>query len=159
MKKIFIPLFLLANIILSHAQNCTPDPQYVAQGPGVYPDSIVGLPPAYTCQFYSAVITVVVPYDTVNDLGNGHFYTIIDSAVLVSVDDLPPNFSYSCEPPSCNFPGGTAGCIVLFGLPDPVDTGEYIPVGNVFGYIDAFPGIGFPFAKIDYYIIDINLDG
>lgn len=159
MKKIYTAIVILAMAFQSFAQNCTPDPQYVIEGPGVYPDSLVGLPPAYTCQAYSAVITVVVPYDTVIDLGSGPDTTIIDSAVLKSVDDLPPGFWYACEPPNCNFPGGTAGCIVLMGLASPSDTGVYIPVGNVLGYIDAYPGLGLPFAKIDYYIIDINTGG
>lgn len=155
MKKLcFLPFFLLSVLFIT-AQNCTPDSQYVSEGPGVYPDSIVGLPPAYTCQPYSAVITIVVPYDTVY---NGQ-YMLIDSAVLKSVDDLPPNFSYACEPPDCNFPGGTAGCIVLTGFPALTDTGDYVPVGNVLGYVDAFPGAGIPFPKIDYYIIDINPGG
>lgn len=158
-KPIAVLFFFFVGFSLAYPQNCTPDPVYVLEGPGVYPDSLVGLPPAYTCQFYSAVITVVVPYDTTIDLGGGPFYTVVDSAVLQSVDDLPPNFSYSCEPPDCNFPGGTAGCILLYGNPDPADTGAYVPVGNVFGYIDAYPGVGFPFAKIDYYIIDISLGG
>ncbi len=155
MKKLFSLLFLFIKISFFSAQNCVPDSQYVVQGPGVYPDSIVGLPPAYTCQPYSGVITVVVPYDTIF---NGT-YMLIDSAVLKSVDDLPPNFSYSCEPPNCNFPGGTSGCILIFGSPQSADTGSYIPVGNVLGYVSAFPGVGLPYAKIDYYTIDINLGG
>ena len=134
MKFIFFSLFLLAVFIPAQAQNCTPDSLSVLEGPGVYPDSLVGLPPAYTCQPYNAVITIVVPYDTIY---NGQ-YMLIDSAVLVSVDDLPPGFSHSCEPPDCNFPGGTAGCILISGSPDPADTGQYVPIGNVFGYVDGW---------------------
>lgn len=159
MKKISALFLLFLNAGFAFAQNCSPDPQYFPEGPGVYPDSLVGLPPAFTCQPYSAVITVIVPYDTVVDFGSGPDTTIIDSVVLKTVDDLPPGFSHACEPPSCSFPGGTAGCIVITGFPDQADTGEYVPVGNVFGYVDAFPGFGLVFPKIDYYIIDINPGG
>lgn len=119
------------------AQNCTPDPQY-AGNPGIYPDSAAGyLPEACIGQAYSQVITVVLPTDTtvnqppLGDITLTMNYIRVDSVKIVIapgdtsgvLDDI--HFTYSCEPPSCQFPGGQSGCLLLSGNPVAGDEGHY----------------------------------
>ena len=106
MKKILLTLTLALAFIGAQAQ-CTPDPQYTAVG--IYPDELIGLSPATVGIAYNQNITIIVPSDTVY-LG---FSVIIDKIDLTSVTGLPTSFSYSCDPPSCSFPGGTIKCAAL----------------------------------------------
>ena len=62
-------MLLIVAFTFSGYSQCTPDPQFT-QG-GIYPDSATGLPPAFVGVAYDEVITVVVPQDTVVDLGLG----------------------------------------------------------------------------------------
>jgi len=142
------------------AQNCTPDPQYT--GTGVYPDTTENLDTAFVGQPYAQLVTTVVPLDTLFDLGGGNVIDLwVDSAVMTQVLGLPQGFGYVCEPPSCGFPGGTSGCILIIGNPDTVDVGHYDLQVDVVGYVTPKQGgsqIGpFDFLKIDYYFIKIML--
>ena len=111
MKKIFTLLFILYSITSNSQTACTPNPQYVL--PGMYPDSTIGLADGFVGQVYNEVITVIVALDTtVIVLGSPISVTIIDIE-LTSVTGLPANFSYSCDPTNCSFPGGSAGCILI----------------------------------------------
>ncbi len=69
MKKILFLLIILASF--GHegikAQSCTPDNQYTL--PGIYPDTLVGLPCAHTTVLYQTTITVITPTDSLFDLG------------------------------------------------------------------------------------------
>ena len=161
MKKSFVVLFFLLFGFLVKAQNgCTPDPQFVL--PGVYPDSATGLSNAYVGQNYSENITMVVPQDsTVIILGN---MEIIDIE-LVSVTGLPSSFSYTCDPPSCIFDGGTIACAELFSTipPDASMIGLYpIEFSTLTTVISADPITAALTGEIeqtdviDYYFIEIN---
>ena len=120
MKKILLTLILAFTFIGVHAQ-CTPDPQYVL--PGIYPDSTTGLVNGFVGQAYNEVITIVVPLDTT-------YQTIPVTFLDIELDTiigLPANFSYSCAPANCSFPGGSSGCISIFSTSNPTvaDTGLY----------------------------------
>ena len=119
MKKSLLLFILLAVGLFGsatlEAQNCIPDTNFT--NGGIYPDS---LPPACNNQLYEAVITVVVPADTVPP--GSPVPVPIDSVVLDEILGLPPGFTYSCEPPSCVFPGNSTGCVVLTGTPTSLDT-------------------------------------
>ncbi len=105
-------LSLLFSGFLS-AQMCTPDTSF--HTPGIYP---ANLPDGCVDGMYDAVITVVVPQDTlVNIPPFGSTTVPIDSIVLISVNNLHPGLSYQCGRPSCGFPGNTSGCIRLSGTP------------------------------------------
>jgi hypothetical protein len=120
MKKTLLTLTLTVITLFSSAQ-CTPDPQYI--GGGIYPDTITGLSDAIVGQPYYQLITIITPPDTVV-LG---FNATIDNIDLTNVTGLPPNFTYTCNPSSCSFPGGTTKCAEVFSTIDPTvsDIGLY----------------------------------
>ena len=155
-KILFVSTFLFS-AFFANAQ-CIPDPQYTA--PGIYPDTATGLALAYVDQSYSEDITVVTPTDTVVDILGQALQVTIDSISLTSVSGLPPNFSYSCNPPSCGFPGGTIKCAELYSLVDPsaADLGVYPIVFETTSYASNVPFLG-TFTQddiIDYYYIEIS---
>lgn len=114
MKKIATLLCLLFCFINSFAQICTPDGQYTI--PGIYPDSITGLPDAPLGSNYTTTITVIVPTDTTTDFpGVGIVTLTVNYFMIDSVIGLPPGFSYSCEPSNCQIAGGSSGCILISG--------------------------------------------
>jgi hypothetical protein len=110
MKKTLLTLTLALAFIGAQAQ-CTPDPQYTAVG--IYPDSATGLLPATVGIAYNQNITIIVPSDTVVDVLGNMVPVTIDKIDLTSVTGLPSSFSYSCNPSSCSFPGGTIKCAEL----------------------------------------------
>jgi len=109
-------LLILLSLLFSgfmSAQNCTPDTSY--HTPGIYP---ANLPDGCINQTYDAVITVVVPFDTlVNVPGFGNVRVPIDSIVLVNVNNMHSGLSYQCGVSSCGFPGNTSGCLRVSGTP------------------------------------------
>lgn len=99
---------LLAAAVEMQAQ-CVPDTEVQ----GLYsPTTAEGLPNAYIAQQYGAVISLNVPSDTAYLSYN---FTV-DSLVLTNVEGLPTGYTWQCSPPSCGFPGGEYGCILLTGL-------------------------------------------
>jgi len=121
MKKLLLILTFVCSVFLAHSQNgCTPDPQYV--GGGIYPDTITGLSDAYVGQSYNQLITIITPPDTTIGLT-----ATIDNIDLDFVTGLPPNFTYTCDPASCSFPGGSTKCAEVYSTIDPTvsDVGFY----------------------------------
>ncbi len=92
-----------------NAQVCTPDTAYTQ--PGIWPDGTQDFDTAYQCEPYTQILTVIVPVDS---FAQG-FDLWIDSIVLTGIGGLPPGMTYECEPPSCTFPGGTTGCVLISG--------------------------------------------
>jgi hypothetical protein len=154
MKKILLTLVLTIATIFASAQ-CMPDLQFTDAG--IYPDSATGLVNAYVGQNYSQNITIITPLDTsVASLGG--LTVTIDSINLTSVTGLPPNFAYTCDPPSCGFPGGTIKCAELYSTINPTtsDIGLYNITFETKTYVIA-PIVGAITQDdvIDYYYIEI----
>ena len=151
----FLSFALVASFV--NAQ-CTPDPQFSAAG--IYPDTSTGLAIAYVGQSYSQNITVITPTDTVVDVLGNPVQVTIDSISLMSVSGLPPNFTYSCDPPSCGFPGGTIKCAELYSTVNPIasDIGIYDIIFETTSYASNVPFIGTITQDdvIDYYYIEIS---
>lgn len=128
---------------------CTPDLSITI--PGIYPDSATGLPSGVVNQPYSEVIQARVLTDTTY---NG-FPAVISNITITGVTGLPPGLTYSCNPATCVFPGGSNGCLLLSGTPSVA--GIYnINVdleinGSVFGI--PVPPVA---QSLDYYVIEIN---
>lgn len=116
-QLIFTLICVFAFTGMANAQICVPDSS--VSGPGVYPAT---LPDVCANQPYSATITVVVPADTTIPTPIGNLTVPIDSIVLDSVVNLPPGFTYQCEPPSCGFQGGGSYCILVSGTTSVSDT-------------------------------------
>lgn len=142
-KIVLLFAFVLALQYWANAQ-CTPDPQYTQ--PGVYPEELA---PVCTNSPYSQVFTVVVPVDTF--VTSPFPMTIpIDSISLEALLGLPPGFSYVCSQPTCAFPGGTSGCIILTGT-TPATPGSYIIRSVTNAYVQA---LGSPIIQTDTSLMD-----
>lgn len=111
MKKILLSLTLIAATVAASAQ-CTPDPSVTS---GISPDTTTGMATAYVGSPYNEVFTFVVPQDTTYQ---GQTVTI-SYIQLDDVTGLPTNFTYSCNPSSCQFPGGTTKCAEVYSTTDP----------------------------------------
>ena len=124
MKKNILTLTLTVITIFASAQ-CTPDPQYV--GGGIYPDTITGLSDAIVGQPYNELITIITPTDTDLVVSGFPVNATIDNIDLTNVTGLPPNFSYTCNPASCSFPGGSTDCAEVYSTASPTiaDIGLY----------------------------------
>ena len=124
MKKTLLTLTLTIAVIFASAQ-CMPDPQYV--GGGIYPDTITGLSDAYVGQSYTQNITIITPPDTNIVVSGLPVNATITSIDLTNVIGLPPNFTYTCDPSSCSFPGGSTECAEVYSTINPTiaDVGVY----------------------------------
>ena len=156
MKKLILSIATLVAFTFSGYSQCTPDPQFTVGG--IYPDSATGLATAYVGVAYDEVITNVVPADTIIDLGLGPTSVPFVDVTLDNVTGLPPNFTYSCNPTNCVFPGNSSGCVNIYSTVNPSasDIGVYPLV------IDVTATVSIPFVGnqsqptvVDYYFIEI----
>ncbi len=156
MKKTLLFLTFAVAVVFASAQ-CTPDPQYTA--PGIYPDTAVGLAPAYVGVQYNENITIITPTDTTVDILGQMVGVTIDSINLTSVLGLPNGFEYACDPPSCGFPGGTIKCAELYSIipPDASQIGTHNIIFETTSYASNVPFVGVYQQDdvIDYYYIEI----
>lgn len=114
---------------------CTPDGTYTEAG--IYPDSATNFAAACVGVPYTQLITNVVPADTCAQILPAPAPCItfsMDSVVLVDVTGLPPGMSYSCNPSSCTYLGGSTGCAVISGTCN--TAGTY----NIVFTLDAYVG-------------------
>ncbi len=163
MKKILLVLIIAGSTIANGFAQCTPDPSFTL--PGIYPDTATGLADAYTGSSYSEVITVIVPSDTLvtNPItGTGTITVDISEIIMDSVNGMPNNFVYDCNPSNCEFPGGSTGCIAMYSTSDPTasDIGVY-PLKIYTTTNVTVPPFGLPASQVDTitsYFIEI-LDG
>ena len=158
MKKTLLTLTLALAFIGAQAQ-CTPDPQYTAAG--IYPDELTGLSPATVGIAYNQNITIIVPSDTSVVLipGSPAVNVTIDKIDLTSVTGLPSSFSYSCDPPSCSFPGGTTKCAELSSAaPTSSEIGLHQIKFKTTTYVSGVPFIGTTTQNdsIDYYYLQVS---
>ncbi len=154
MKKILTFTALLTLVaLLVQAQPCTPDTSFTS--PGIYPDSLTGIDTGYTGMPYNQVITVIIPVDTIVDIGSGPVLAMIDSVKLIKLTNLPGWAVISCDPPTCAFPGGETHCATISGTPNQTDTVVMDII--VLYYINIS---GFPFQQYDtiygYYTLVVD---
>lgn len=154
-KKLLFLSFTFAYVLASG--QCIPDPQFTA--PGIYPDTTIGLSDAFVGQAYIQNITIITPTDTIVDILGQSVSVDIDSITLTTVTGLPNGFTYSCDPPSCGFPGGTTKCAELYSTVNPTlsDIGVYNIVFETTSYASNVPFLG-TFQQddiIDYYYLNI----
>jgi len=156
MKKLILSFAAFVAFTFSAYSQCTPDPQFTVGG--IYPDSATGLATAYVGVAYDEVITNVVPADTIIDLGLGPTSVPFVDVTLDNVTGLPPNFTYSCNPTNCVFPGNSSGCVNIYSTVNPSasDIGIYPLVIDVTATVNV-PILG-PQSQptvVDYYFIEI----
>ena len=157
MKRLILTITI---IFSSHSlfSQCTPDTTITS--PNIYPDEITNLPEGYVGQPYVAQIDVLTPLDTSVSLSGLNVNVTIDNIELTSVSGLPNNFTYSCNPPTCIFPGGTYGCAEIFSTVDPTiaDIGYYPLTMTTSTLAINVPLIGSltQVDTVDYFYIDIS---
>ena len=156
MKKIiFSVLFAFVGSLALSAQ-CTPDTTMsgVIKAPAgskmdtVGSRPIVILPYAQVNQNYSEVLHFKIPKDTTY---NGISATV-DSVKLLNIMNLPSNFSLSCTPAGCVFPGESYGCAQLQGTPTTPDS---IELEVVIEFSVTIGGASAPIIDTlgDYYLV------
>ncbi|MBX7180999.1 MAG: T9SS type A sorting domain-containing protein [Bacteroidia bacterium] len=97
-------------IVIDAASSSGCTPSLTGPGGDIVPDTIVNLAVATQGTPYSATIQVYVPSDTVvPGLGN----LPIQDFTLDNISGLPAEFSYSSNPATGVFPGGSAACLDL----------------------------------------------
>ncbi len=125
MKKYLLSLLVLTGFFLSlsaqQIDECEVAPIYQDTSAGVYPlpfDADLNPDGGITdtaClnEYFQFVFTVVVG-DTISIGGTS---IPIDSVVLDAdaISNLPEGMSYTCNPGSCSFAAGDAGCVVIYG--------------------------------------------
>ncbi len=105
---------------LAYSQPCQPDPSI--QTPGYHPDT---LPYAYAGQPYDHVIQALVPTETTMVVMGNEVRIYLDSLRIVDVKNMPPSFTYACNPLGCRIAGGERGCVRITGTPTINDTGVH----------------------------------
>ncbi len=160
MKKTLLFLtfaFVIAFASAQSSSGCSPDPQYTSAG--IYPDTATGLAAGYVGQNYIQNITIITPLDTSIDVLGQTVGVTIDSIVLTSVIGLPSGFDYTCDPPNCQFPGGSTKCAELYSTtaPDASLIGVHDIVFETSSYASNVPFVGTYVQDdvIDYYYIEI----
>lgn len=151
--RLLVILCFVSTLISGTAfAQCTPDLSITI--PGIYPDSATGLPPGLVGQPYSEVIQARVLTDTTY---NG-LPAIISNITITGVTGLPAGLTYSCNPATCVFPGGSNGCLLLSGTPSAAGIFSIIVDLEINGSIFGVPVP--PVAEsLDYYVIEIGTVG
>jgi len=146
MKKYIYTLLLvfIYPVTTIQAQICQPDTSITK--PGIYPDSATGLPVATENQYWEQDITVIVPVDTIIDIGSGPMLAIIDSVRLLQLRNLPSWLTITCDPPTCAFPGGETHCAKISGTP-PIGSADTTVIDIIVRYFVNIQS--FPFAQND----------
>ncbi len=164
-KKILFTFLFSVTSFFVLAQ-CEPDTTLAV--PNFYPpagsyelitpmDTFTAFPDVPQGSYYEEALGFVVWTDTTIEVAAFPFPVLanIDSVLLVSVSGFPSGLTFSCNPPSCVFPGGEAACANVFGTTtDPL--GIYPIVftidvyGNALGVYDVFP------ATIDNFAIVVG---
>ncbi|MEL6630400.1 MAG: SprB repeat-containing protein, partial [Bacteroidota bacterium] len=153
MKKL-LSLFICGAIISlmsvfqqTQAQSCTPDTSFSATG--IYPST---LPTICEGSPYDQTITFVIPADT---LLAGFGLVDIDSIALNGIIGLPNGLSFSCNPTSCNLPGGASSCVNISGTA--TDTGTFLLDLNVtfFAKVGGSFPVTLPFLLEDTLIVTV----
>ncbi len=150
LKKITLFITLLASIQFAQAQ-CTPDPalNYPGISPNKLPNGIVG-------ESYSQVISLMVPLDTSITLSGTLYNVRVDSASVISIENVPSNFSYEADKPTRTWAGGAKGCARLFGTPLESDVKDWVIWVKVLTYFKVV-GLSNQFTRLDSSLIDFKV--
>lgn len=111
MKKLLLAVSLGFTMFTAANAQCVINTSYTV--PGYYPDTIQNLPFAYVGTPYGTDLQFKVKPDTVTQLGT---FPILQIAID-SVVGMPAGFSYTPNPTSGVFPGGSNGCVWISGNP------------------------------------------
>lgn len=154
MKKLILSLFASIGFIAAQAQ-CTPDP--ALNYPGIYPNK---LPNAIVGEDYSQVISLMVPLDTsitINNNGTPMNYDVtVDSASVISIENVPAGFGYQADKPTRTWVGGSKGCARLYGKAAEGDVKDWVIWVKVLTYF-KIKGLTNQFTRLDSSSIDFKV--
>jgi hypothetical protein len=153
MKKIItlIASFVILGSKIALSQ-CTPNTAITQ--PGIFPDSATGLTPAIVNQPYVQDMQLKVPVDTVVSIGPLTITVPITSIELVSFSGLPAGLSYTCNPASCVFPGGSNGCVAITGTPTVAGIYQITAITKTTATIFGVPNS--QFDTLNYYYMTVS---
>jgi hypothetical protein len=151
MKYILSFLIVVFFSQLNLNAQCTPDQTMVV--PGVSPtrlaDATVGEP-------YSQVISLLVPKDSVLEIGGTMYNVTVDSAVVLSIENYPPGFTYETNSPNMTWAGGERGCARIFGVATEKDVKTWAILVKVYTYF-KIKGLSNQLEKLDQSTIDFKV--
>jgi hypothetical protein len=117
MKRILPALCIALLTSTSMFAQCIPDSTVTEP---YSPTAAEGLPDGMIGVNYDAVIHFNIPAETTIVVTG-----TVDSLEITDVEGLPVGIGYTCNPPSCSFPGGSFACVQLSGTPtDSADIGD-----------------------------------
>ncbi len=117
---------MLQSITLHLFAQCNPDTNLKTTG--IFPAELAQ---AIETKPYSQIIQFRMPKDTMVTEFGFPILATIDSIVVTKVNGLPANFTYQCNQINCKANGGETGCILLSGMPQSGQQGNY-PLSVVF---------------------------
>ena len=150
MKRTLFLLCALYGLNLNaQVPTCVRDSSIIASGALLSPAPYSPSAPYYNLNdacidhFYTQSVTVNVP-DNFQSIP----VTKVSIATTGAISDMPVGLTYACDPPNCEFPAKSLGCIVLYGTPtsanaapDTFDLGITATVYTALGPIQLqFPG-------------------
>lgn len=121
--------------------------------PGLYPDSATNLPHGVINVPYQTDIQAKIPPDTTIAVCG---FTVVNYFVVSSITGLPTGFMWQSNPINDTFPGGSNGCVQIWGTA-PASAGTYnLTVNLQASGTSAICGpLSLPFS-ITYYKIVID---
>lgn len=145
MKQLMILLAMLTAIIGQAAAQCTPDSR-IGPGEYMYPKTLGDAMAGY---YYYQVITLRIPSDSNIVINGNTVHAVCDSSRIIAVVGLPTTFSYSCNPASCTWTGGSLGCALIQGLVAQNDSAAIKEYRVSIGLQTWFHVSGIPYNRID----------
>ena len=113
MKHYYAFIFAIISIITTtNAQNCVIDN---SNGSLVSPTE--NIPSAQVGVYYEQVFQIKVPTDTSIVYQTYNLDGAVNTFTIDDVANGPDGLTYSCEPSSCSFPGGSNACVKVSGTP------------------------------------------
>ncbi len=151
MKTIFTLVFSVLFGLSNTMAQCTPDQSMVVPGisPNRLADATVGVP-------YSQVISLLVPKDTVLNIGGTVYNVTVDSAVVLSIENYPSEFTYETNSPNMTWAGGARGCARIYGVATEKDVQTWAILVKVYTYF-KIKGLSNQLEKLDQSTIDFKV--
>jgi hypothetical protein len=144
MKKFILSFIVLACLGLGNAfAQCTPDLNLTT--PGIYPDTVTGLPHATPGAFYTATMQIKV----LSVYNHPVFGNVpIDSVKIVGITGKPAFLSFAYNKPSGVWKADENGCVLITGNIPPSEAGKTYRfsvdiMGYALGQSQAFPYSGY----------------
>lgn len=129
MKKLVLFVFGSLVMLANATAQCAIDTTF--KTPGIYPVNgtstgfSVDMPDGYANVYYSEIIQIRTPTDTIVDTLGIQIPATVDSLRILSFSGLPSSLSYSCNNSRCVWVGGSNGCATFYGTPTLADVGMH----------------------------------